>query len=117
MADPIKIVMCILCCPQWFSYYSFLHNCARTCDITSKIFKGIGSTLWKVLFVLFMAFCGFELVNCVLCIVGCVHCFGAPFQAYQGGSTWVDSFHKMVLEPSCDFEGKISDILGKMFKH
>lgn len=23
----------------------------------------------------------------------------------------------MVLEPSCDFEGKISDILGKMFKH
>ncbi|KAM3134441.1 hypothetical protein pb186bvf_013416 [Paramecium bursaria] len=112
-----RIICCVLCAPCWFGYFGFLHNTCRAFDICLKVFEGIGSTLWKVLYLVFMWCCGFSIVNCVLCCVGCLHCIGQPFENYKSASTWVDAFHARVYEKSCEFEGKIAEVLNKMFKH
>lgn len=78
----IRIVFGVICCPCWWQYYSWLHNSVKTCDICLDVFNSIGNTLWKILFVLFMWFCGFGIISCVMCIFSLIDVWKSPCKVH-----------------------------------
>mmetsp|Transcript_4378 Transcript_4378/g.680 ORF Transcript_4378/g.680 Transcript_4378/m.680 type:complete len:84 (+) Transcript_4378:562-813(+) len=77
-----RMVLACCTCQCWFPFASFMHNTLGTCKICMEIFKGAKNGLFKVLFILFMCFCGFKLIHCFLCIMGIIHCFKTPCQSF-----------------------------------
>lgn len=87
----IRLVCAIFTFPSWYFYYSFLHGIVRSCDICLNgdkfsnsfiilVLDDITSKFKKVIYLIIMYCCGFSIINCVLCVMGCIHCFKDPCQ-------------------------------------
>ncbi|KRX05650.1 hypothetical protein PPERSA_09790 [Pseudocohnilembus persalinus] len=115
MKSVLRFVLAILTCCCWWPYYNFLHGTVATCKICLEVFEGAKNVLMKVLFIIFMIFCGYWIINCILCIMGIIHVFGKPCDKFQSNGDIQKAYHDIVYEDGCSTIGSIKGALQKVF--
>eukprot|EP00825_Cyclidium_porcatum_P046041 TRINITY_DN7146_c0_g3_i4.p2 TRINITY_DN7146_c0_g3~~TRINITY_DN7146_c0_g3_i4.p2 ORF type:complete len:117 (-),score=11.79 TRINITY_DN7146_c0_g3_i4:460-810(-) len=109
-----SILACI-CCPSWFGYFCFIHDIVKTCNICVEVLQQAKSTLFKILFFVFMCIIGCEIVNFIFCIFSCIHVWDKPCAAFKVEQKLEKAFHVIVYEENCETEQSVKNCLMNIF--